>query len=958
MKRNALFVGVDKYADGHIPDLSCAVRDATDLHGFFKYGAGYDRVELLPNPAGKKEVLDGVRDLTADLGPGDFFLFFFAGHGFRVGENHVLVCSKDLYDDVKYEDDGLPLGQLKRRLSGPFDRAILLDACQSDILATRGGEGIAERDLSLILDAPAAQAGEGTLTVVTSCDAGQTSGELSERRHGLFTLAMLDLLKEAQETRIRLDLSDVFRARLGLRMREIAARAGLSTEQRPRFSCTGGSCFVLLDGADPARPVPPASPIPVPASLVVCPVCGRKNRPEDTFRCRDCGRDNLCLRHQDETTFLCADCAAKAREASERREKATALVEEGKRFESSGEWARAAECFRQAAELGDKWACHKYGDLLCHGWYGVERDVSAAFGYYRKADPSVPWVQRNLGACHLEFFRRMGDPEEARQAVEWLRKSAEAGIPWACVELGDCYRDGIGVPQDFAQAASWYGRVAGRDPEEDYGATQWAEWNLGDFYRKGQGVERDLDKALGWYRKSAARKGDASERSAVAAAEVSSELLSARIKPALDSFWTSFREVAGVRIRDARGRDVPLAGLVASDRGIFVGLSLDGLRIGMADSLPDESPVPAFVSAVSEHCGLPMQWISGFVVVPDGFRIPGSGVLPPWAIRESDIAAGLLSVSPRSDLDWAHIFRDVIRKLETLPMSPAGAEKNALSHFEAPMPEWEDGAKLLAKVEAPSSRLVEFAQRAVVELDRAGNGTDAAAVFSWLNKFVNGQSSRNAQVHGTILTVSAAHVFFNFRQIPAKGLQAAFWMGETQVTQRLWRAVMGGNPSHFTGDERRPVEMVSWDDCQDFLKRLNALDEVRNSGFVFRLPTMEEWEHACRAGSTGKFCRLEDGTEITDASIGRVAWFDGNSERMTHPVGQKEPNAWGLYDMHGNVGEWTQTAADDGKRIERGGSCLLPAECCLSSGYSNEPPSLQISNLGFRLCADGKANRS
>ena len=261
MKRHALFVGVDQYVDGHIPNLSCAVSDATDLHGFFKYGAGYDQVELLPNPSSKKEVLGKVRSLTAGLGPGDFFLFFFAGHGFRVGENHVLVCSNDLYDDVKYEDDGLRLGQLKRRLSGAFDSALLLDACQSDILATRGGEGIAERDLSLIHEAPVSEMGGGALTVVTSCDAGQTAAELSERRHGLFTVAMLDLLKEAQRTHVRLDLSDAFRLSLGRRMGEIAGRFGLPTEQRPRFSCTGNSCFILFDGVASASAVQAALPM-------------------------------------------------------------------------------------------------------------------------------------------------------------------------------------------------------------------------------------------------------------------------------------------------------------------------------------------------------------------------------------------------------------------------------------------------------------------------------------------------------------------------------------------------------------------------------------------------------------------------------------------------------------------------------------------------------------------------
>ena len=325
MKRHALFVGVDQYADGHIPNLSCAVSDATDLHGFFKYGAGYDQVELLSNPSSKKEVLGKVRSLTAGLGPGDFFLFFFAGHGFRVGENHVLVCSNDLYDDVKHADDGLPLGQLKRRLSGAFDSALLLAACQSDILATRGGAGIAERDLSLIHEVPSDRSG-GALTIVTSCDAGQTAAELSERRHGLFTVAMLDLLREAQRARSRIDLSDAFRLSLGRRMAEIAARFGLPTEQRPRFSCTGDSCFILLDGVVPTASAPQPKPQLPP---VVCPVCGKKNEPRETFKCRKCGRDNLCLRHQDESTFLCSECATaqrKAREEVERKQKVESTI--------------------------------------------------------------------------------------------------------------------------------------------------------------------------------------------------------------------------------------------------------------------------------------------------------------------------------------------------------------------------------------------------------------------------------------------------------------------------------------------------------------------------------------------------------------------------------------------------------------------------------------------------------
>lgn len=263
MKRHALFVGVDQYADGQIPNLSCAVNDAVSLHGFFRFGAGYDRVELLQNPAGKKEVLDSVRRLTAGLGPGDLFLFFFAGHGFCVGEDHMLVCAKDLYEDVKHEDDGLPLGQLKRRMSGGFDRAILLDACQSDILATRGGEPIAERDLSLIHDCGPRFEGEGALAIVTSCDAGQTAGELAAHHHGLFTMAMLDLLESSSRARRRIDLSDAFRLELGRKMAEIAAVEGISADQRPRFSSTGAANLVILDGGtSSAKDVPSGRDVP------------------------------------------------------------------------------------------------------------------------------------------------------------------------------------------------------------------------------------------------------------------------------------------------------------------------------------------------------------------------------------------------------------------------------------------------------------------------------------------------------------------------------------------------------------------------------------------------------------------------------------------------------------------------------------------------------------------------
>ena len=129
-------------------------------------------------------------------------------------------------------------------------------------------------------------------------------------------------------------------------------------------------------------------------------------------------------------------------------------------------------------------------------------------------------------------------------------------------------------------------------------------------------------------------------------------------------------------------------------------------------------------------------------------------------------------------------------------------------------------------------------------------------------------------------------------------LTKEFYMGETEVTQGLWKAVMGNNPSNFKdcGDDC-PVEQVYWNVVQEFIKKLNRMV----SGGNFRLPTEAEWEYAVRAGNTSRYSFGEN-----ESRLGQYAWYRSNSNMRTHSVAQKKPNAWGLYDMHGNVWEWVQ----------------------------------------------------
>lgn len=182
---------------------------------------------------------------------------------------------------------------------------------------------------------------------------------------------------------------------------------------------------------------------------------------------------------------------------------------------------------------------------------------------------------------------------------------------------------------------------------------------------------------------------------------------------------------------------------------------------------------------------------------------------------------------------------------------------------------------------------------------------------------------------------------------------SSFHIGKYEVTQGEWKAVMGTNPSYIKGDNL-PVENVSWDDCQEFIRKLNEM-----TGKNFRLPTEAEWEYAARGGNKSNGTKYAGGSDI-----GSVAWYDGNSGETTHPVGQKRANELGLYDMTGNVWEWCQDwygsyssssqtnptgSATGSYRVGRGGSWGINARFCRVSFRGRYSPDIRYGNLGLRL---------
>jgi formylglycine-generating enzyme required for sulfatase activity len=183
----------------------------------------------------------------------------------------------------------------------------------------------------------------------------------------------------------------------------------------------------------------------------------------------------------------------------------------------------------------------------------------------------------------------------------------------------------------------------------------------------------------------------------------------------------------------------------------------------------------------------------------------------------------------------------------------------------------------------------------------------------------------------------------------------SFSIGKYEVTQEQWYSVMGNTPSNFKG-RTLPVERVSWNDTQEFIQKLNA-----KTGKTYRLPTEAEWEYAARAGSQTAFSFGDNESEL-----GKYAWFNDNSSGQTHPVGEKQPNAFGLFDMHGNVWEWTQdcwnenyvgapvdgnawTQGDCSRRILRGGSWFYLPQALRSAYRGLSTVAGRYNNDGFRV---------
>lgn len=226
------------------------------------------------------------------------------------------------------------------------------------------------------------------------------------------------------------------------------------------------------------------------------------------------------------------------------------------------------------------------------------------------------------------------------------------------------------------------------------------------------------------------------------------------------------------------------------------------------------------------------------------------------------------------------------------------------------------------------------------------------------NELMEETKNKEATIEGlswigeTKIISLSSDISIKLREVPG-----GLWFGTTEVTQALWDLVMGTESQHpqniktLAGYDLPAVNVSYNGDCELFFSKLNAHPSVKKSGLTFRLPTDAEWVLACKAGSSGDYCRLANGIEISEETLREVAWFKDNSGGHLRRVREKKPNAFGLYDMYGNVAEWTVSKIGG---VLRGGSIGYSAsECSAASGYKRLPRS-RSNEFGFRICANKK----
>lgn len=614
---------------------------------------------------------------------------------------------------------------------------------------------------------------------------------------------------------------------------------------------------------------------------------------------------------------------------------------------------------------------------------GVEVDNDKAVEWYRRsAEQGNSSSQNNLGVC---YSNGRGVNQDKAKAAEWYRKAAEQGNAYAQCNLADFYKDGIGVEKDLALAAQWYKKSADQQYER-------AMLALADCYYYGKGIEQNKEEAINIY-KTLVGKGN--EKAIEAIKKIEEEenheswerswkgriyyflekplkwLPSCKVLLACMFAWLAYILLKdGEVIKDYFGFSsatestilfsYPIAMLfykcLESVREIFKYNNNEKLRTIFRSFLYLIGTIVLIVVTCSISQSLSNVSDVSNQSIPIDKESMNVSQLQTASVEEESVVSTTTPLYVTTTPSGVTVYIDG-NKVGTTPI-----EDKEISRGSHKVKLCKDGYQDKSFTRTFSDKPVVINETLAERPKPQPQQSSASSVTTSGNKktyTVNGVSFTMVRVAGGTFTMGASSgdSEASSDEKPAHQVTlSSYSIGETEVTQALWQAVMGNNPSRFTGNLQRPVEKVSWNDCQALIRKLNAM-----TGETFRLPTEAEWEYAARGGSHSRGYKYS-GSD----NLGTVAWYAGNSSSTTHPVKGKQPNELGLYDMSGNVWEWCADWYDNwyyssspssnpkgpsagSDRVRRGGDWNYYAGGCRVSSRSACTPSGTLSDLGLRL---------
>ena len=679
----------------------------------------------------------------------------------------------------------------------------------------------------------------------------------------------------------------------------------------------------------------------------------------------------------------------------------------------------ALKWFRKAAEQGNAQAQSNLGDAYRTGQGMAQDHVEAVMWYRRAAEQGNAWAQNNLGNAYADG---RGVPQDHVEAVKWFRKAAEQGDVDAQTNLGFAYGDGQGVPQDHAQAVQWFRKAAeqgnadaqsclglsysrGEGVPQDYAeAVKWfrmaaeqgdagGQNNLGVSYDHGRGVPQDHAEAVRWFRK-AADLGYEWAQINLAKAYTMGRGVPQDHAEAVRWFRKAAEQgnadaLGGLGLAYATGQGVPQdhAEAVkwyrrAVEQGDAAAQNNLGLAYANGEGVPqDHAQAVTWFRKAAQQGNAPAQSNLGEAYA-NGQGVPQDHA---EAVRWYRKAAEQGYTNAQNALQRLEASASRPPDLPPAPVPEAQAQalecpacqrrlRVATKHAgrtlpcpacRVPVHVSLEAGQLVLRTLAPTAQrtlVVPTPRRSLqkeltVEL---GGGIMLELVLIPAGEFLMGSPDADG--------------YASNEEKPQHRVRITkpFYLGMAPVTQEQWTAVMGNNPSSYSGSgdgsemvagmdtSRFPVEHVTWEDAMEFCRRLS-----KREGRVYRLPTEAQWEYACRAGSATRYCFGDD-----EARLGEYAWYDANSGGHTHPVALKKPNAWGLYDMHGNVYEWCADSYDEHyyadspvdnpagpasgeDRAQRGGSVEFPEPASRSAARLSGPAwgdNFQLWPQGLRVC--------